>query len=147
MPSAISGVPPACARTCAAAGGFVRPARDFRENGVLGSKRLLAALDEQKHRVHGRERAGAMRDDHDDSAARANALDGAGQRLVALGVEVGVRLVEHHEEGIAKQRARQTDALALARRQACAVVADVGVVALGQAQDHVVHAGGGWRRR
>ena len=34
-----------------------------------------------------------------------------GQRLFAFGIEIGVRLVEHDQERIAVERARQRDAL------------------------------------
>ena len=55
-----------------------------------------------------------MRDHHDDAAAGARAQDRLRQRLLALGVEVGVRLVEH-ERGTDRGRAR-----AQARRAAAA---------------------------
>ena len=55
--------------------------------------------------------------DH-DAAALAHAADRPRQRLVALGVEIGVRLVEHDQERIAIERARQRDALRLAGRSA-----------------------------
>ena len=52
------------------------------------------------------------------------------QRLVAFGVEIGIRLVEHDQERIAIERARERDALALPGRQRAAVFADLGVVAV-----------------
>ena len=74
-----------------------------------------------------------MRDDHHDGAALARAADRAGQRLVAFGIEIGIRLVEHDQERIAVERARQRDALRLAGRQRGALLADLGVVALAHA--------------
>ena len=53
--------------------------------------------------------------DHDgDAAALAYAHDGAAQRLVAFGIEIRVRLVQHHEERIAIERTRERDPLRLA---------------------------------
>ena len=66
--------------------------------------------------------------------------DRLGQGVLALGVEVGVGLVEHDEERIAVERAGQADALALPGRQPGAALAEPGVVALRQAQDQLVHA-------
>ena len=62
-----------------------------------------------------------------------------GQRRFAGAVEVGVRLVEDHQLGVAVQRTRQRDALALPGREQRAVRVDHGVVALGQREDQLVH--------
>ena len=43
--------------------------------------------------------------------------------------------------GLAVQGTRERDALALAAREHAAALADLGVVALGQAQDHLVRVG------
>ena len=72
----------------------------------------------------------------------AHAGDRLGQRVFALGVEVGVGLVEHDQERIAVERPGERHALALAGRQRRAALADLGLVAVRQLQDHVVHAGG-----
>ena len=82
-----------------------------------------------------------MRDDDGDAAAGADAGDGARQRLLALGVEVRVRLVQHHQERIAVERAGEGDALPLAGRERQPGVAEPRIVAVGQLQDEVVHAG------
>ena len=71
----------------------------------------------------------------------AHSLDRPGQRLLALVVEIGVRLVEHDEERIAVERAGQADALALAAGQAGTALADLRLVAVRQAQDHLVDVG------
>ena len=68
-------------------------------------------------------------------------MDRLGQRLLALGVEVGVRLVQHHQERIAIERPGKRNALALPGRQRRAALADLGLVAVRQAQDQLVHAG------
>ena len=86
-----------------------------------------------------------MGDDDDDAAPGAHPVHRRGQRRLALVVEVGVGLVEHHQEGIAVERARQPDALALPARKRQAALADPRLVALGHLHDHLVHAGG--RRR
>ena len=51
-------------------------------------------------------------------------------RALAFGVEVGIGLVEHHQEGIAVERASQRDALALPGRERRSAFADLGVVAV-----------------
>ena len=63
------------------------------------------------------------------------------QRLLAFGIEVGVRLVEHDQERLAIERARKRNPLPLPGRQRSAAFADIGLIALGQTQDEVVHAG------
>ena len=55
-----------------------------------------------------------MRDDDDDRTLVACLLDRREKRLLALGIETGIRLVEHQQPGISKQRASQSNALALA---------------------------------
>ena len=68
---------------------------------------------------------GPVRDHHDDGAAFARGADRPRQRLVAFGVEIGIRLVEHDQERIAVERARQRHALRLAGRQRGALLADL----------------------
>ena len=82
-----------------------------------------------------------MRDQHDDAAARPHPGERAVEGGLAVAVEIGIGLVEHHHEGIAIERARQPDALALAGRELEPAFADPGVVALREFQDHVVHVG------
>ena len=55
-----------------------------------------------------------MRHHDDDAAALAHAEDCLRERLVAVGVEIGIGLVEHDQERVAVERARERDALALA---------------------------------
>src|SRR6185437_10614265 len=61
---------------------------------------------------------------------------------IAFGVEIGIRFVKNDEERIAVERAREREALPLARREVGAAIADRRVVAAGKAEDHVVRAGG-----
>ena len=82
-----------------------------------------------------------MGDHDDDAAALADALDRGRQRHVAVGVEIGIGLVEHHQERIAVERARQPDQLPLPGRECCAAVADPRLETVRQAQDHVFDAG------
>ena len=65
---------------------------------------------------------------------------GLRQRGLALFVQIGVGLVQHDNARIAVQGARQADALALSAGKGRALVADLGVVALGQGQNHFMHA-------
>jgi hypothetical protein len=55
-----------------------------------------------------------MIDDHDRHALIAEHVDGIGQGAIAVAIEIGVRFVEHNQDGPAKKRAGQSDALALA---------------------------------
>ncbi len=80
---------------------------------------------------------------HDaDAPPRPDPEDRRGEGVLALGVEVGVGLVQHHEERVAVEGAGEADALALACREAGARLAEAGVVTLRQTQDQVVRAGG-----
>src|ERR1043165_8486996 len=54
---------------------------------------------------------------------------------------MGMGLVEHDQDRLAIERARQRDALALAARQHQAAVADLGFVTLRQPQDQFMHPG------
>src|SRR3954471_9997186 len=87
------------------------------------------------------EDAGPMADDDDHRPILLHRGDCLVERRLALGVKIGVRLVEHDQPGAAQQRTRQADPLALAARQQSALLADAGLVALGQAQDQLVGAG------
>ena len=53
-----------------------------------------------------------------NATPRTNAKNGLCQRLLALGIEVRIRLIEHNQERLAIERARQCDPLALSGRQA-----------------------------
>ena len=57
-------------------------------------------------------------------------------------VQVGVRLVQHHQARPAVERAGQADALLLASRQPYVELAQRRLVALRQAQHHIVHGSG-----
>src|SRR4051812_33233111 len=99
------------------------------------------AMAQQQDGIDLIEDAGPVADDDDHRAVLFHRGDRLVQRRLALAVKVGVRLVEHDQPGPAQQRARQADALALAARQQSALLADAGLVALGQAQDQLMGAG------
>ena len=81
--------------------------------------------------------------DHDDCLLHhLHARERLGERGLALGVEIGVGLVQDEETGIAIERARESQALALAAGQHDAALAHLRLVPLGQAQDRLVHHGG-----
>ena len=51
-----------------------------------------------------------------------------GERLLALGVEIGIGFVKHDQEGLAVKRARQRNPLPLAGRQCRTALAEFGLV-------------------
>ncbi len=63
-----------------------------------------------------------MRHDHDDATLRAHCGDCTCQGLLALLVEMGIRLIKHDQEGIAIEGPREAHALALADREGRAPV-------------------------
>ena len=89
---------------------------------------------------------GPVSDDDDDAATQTDLQDGAVERRVTLGVEVRVRFVEHDQERLAVECTGQRNTLALADGQRFAMAADVGLVAVGEAEDQIVHAGRPGRR-
>src|SRR4051812_33532064 len=66
-------------------------------------------------------------------------MDQPGLRVA---VEVAVWLVQHHQLGPAEHGPRQADELALATREIDPALADAGLIAVRQTQDHLVTAGG-----
>ena len=82
-----------------------------------------------------------MGDDHRRAAALLVALDRAGERHRAFGVEVRIRLVHHHHHGRAVKRPGQRDPLALATGERRAARRDLEIVAARQLEDHLVRSG------
>ena len=80
-----------------------------------------AAVLDDGDEIDRNQRARPVRDHDDDAAACPDALDGRGERRLALAVEIGVRLVHDHEERVAVECARKPDALPLpgGERQPC----------------------------
>ena len=54
-----------------------------------------------------------MRYDNDNALVMSQDLDRAAQRILAIGIQIGVWLVEHDQKGVAEHGARKTYALAL----------------------------------
>ena len=69
-----------------------------------------------------------MGDDDGDGAAGPQPEDGAGQRFIAFGIEVRIWLVQHDQEWIAVESARECDALRLSGRECAALLADDGAI-------------------
>ena len=111
------------------------------EHGFLRPERLHAAVLQHQQLIDRLDADRPVRHHDHDGAALARAAHRTRQRLVALAVEIGVRLVEHDQERIAVERARQRHALGLAGRERRALLADLGVVALAHLDDHLMHAG------
>jgi hypothetical protein len=82
-----------------------------------------------------------VRNNDGDGAVGAQPENGPGQRLIAFGIKIRVGLVQYDQERIAVECAGERDALRLPGRERAAVIADHGVVALGQVDDEVVDAG------
>src|SRR3954452_20954144 len=87
------------------------------EHGFLGSEGLHAAVLQHQQLIDRLDADRPVRHHDHDGAALAGAAHRAGQRFVALGIEVGVRLIEHDQERIAVQRPRQRHALRLSCRK------------------------------
>jgi hypothetical protein len=102
---------------------------------------LQATFVEHQHVVHGAQQRRSVRDDDDDPSAGANPADRLDQSTLTFIIEVGIRLIEHHEKRIAIEGARQRDALALSAGQHQTAIADFGLVSPRQAQDQLVDAG------
>ena len=97
---------------------------------VLRPEGLHAPIVHDQNLIDAGNGAWAVGDDDDDALAFAHAENCAGQRFVALGVEVGVRLIENDQERIAVDRAGERDPLRLAGGKRSALLADRRVVAL-----------------
>src|SRR5215208_6848028 len=90
---------------------------DLAQHLALRPEGLHPSLTHDEQIVDGGEGARTVRHHDDDLSARPRGRDRGGQRLLALGIEVRVRLVEHDQERIAVERAGKCDALALPCRK------------------------------
>src|SRR5262249_28066162 len=72
--------------------------------------------------------------------------DRGAERLLARGVKIGVRLVQHHQEWIAVERAGERDALTLPPREQRAGIPHLRLVAIWQPQNDPGHPRPPWRR-
>ena len=134
--------PLVCGTTLSGAGGCGSRAGRLGQDLVLRPEGLLRSSHHCQHVVHSRQRAWSMRDDDHDPAARANAENGLGERLLAFGIEIGIGLVEHDQERLAVESARERNSLLLSSGQRRPALAELGLVAGGQIDDQVMHAGG-----
>ena len=91
--------------------------------------------------IDARKRARTMGDDDDDAGPLANARYRTRQCHLAVDIQVGIRLVEHDEEGIAVERAGKRDALTLAGGEHGTIRPYFGLIAFGEPQDEIVNAG------
>ena len=87
--------------------------QDLGQNFVLRTEGLHLALVHDQDFVDAGDSAGTVSDDDDDAFTFAHAKNCARERFVAFGVEVGIRLVENHQEWIAVDGAGERDPLRL----------------------------------
>ena len=106
--------------------------RQVRQDVLARPEPLEAPVREAQDLVRQAENGRPVADEHDGRARRLQRLHRAGERALRRGIEVGARLVEHHEARRAEHRARERDALALAGREPLASGADLGAIALGR---------------
>ena len=116
---------PLCVTILSGAGLSRLTANHASQHVFLWSEGLLPSLVHHQHMIHGRQRARTMRHDDDDAAPRADAENGVRECLLALGIEIGIRFVQHHEKRLAVERAGKRDALTLAGRQSCSTLAEL----------------------
>jgi len=81
-----------------------------------------------------------VRDDNRDAAALTYPRDCLRQCVLALGVEVRVRLVQYNQEWLTVERPRQRDPLTLPARKRQATFPDAGIIALRQRCDQLMYA-------
>ena len=87
--------------------------QELGQNFILRTKRLRPALVHDQDLINAGDGAGTMSDDDDDAFAFAHAKNCARECFVSFGVEVGIRLVENHQEWIAVDGAGERDPLRL----------------------------------
>ena len=83
-----------------------------------------------------------VRHHDDDSAALTYAHDRLAQGRIARGIEVGIGLIEHHQERIAIECPGEAEALALARGEFIAAAGEIGLIAVRKREDRLVQARG-----
>ena len=115
-------------------------ARPAQKHPRAARKRSPCRRDDHGH-VQCRQGIGPVRDDDDDALLAAQGFDRTDKGILAVGVEIGVGFVEDDEERTAENGPCQTDPLSLSGRQCSATFPEPGVIAVGQAQDHIVRTG------
>src|SRR5512141_2726612 len=81
-----------------------------------------------------------MRDDNDYSATAAYTQNGLSERLLAIGIEIRRRLVEHHKKWIAIKRAGETDTLSLTGRKRHPAFTNPCPISVGEGENEIVRA-------
>jgi hypothetical protein len=99
-----------------ACGGWLLAIKHLGNDFVLRAECYGAAFLHRQKEIDASDRARPMRNHDCDSPAGADGENGLGQGGIALGIEVGVGLVENHQERIAIERACERNALCLSRR-------------------------------
>jgi hypothetical protein len=89
----------------------------LREHFIFRPEGHSASLFHRQKEIHSADCAWAVGDHDRDATARADAEYGLRQRGIAFGIEIGIGLVENHQEWIAIERAGQRYALRLSRRE------------------------------
>ena len=124
------------------ADGLRRPrelrATTLRSTSSFEAEFLHLSVYQSENEIDPRKSRAAMRDDDRNTAALADAFDGARKRRFAFGVEIGIGFVEDDQERIFVKRTCERDALALAAGQEASGFADAGLIPRRQTQDHIV---------
>src|SRR5215813_9503232 len=68
------------------------------------AKRLDPARSQDEELIHGIQNCRSLRDDYNGNALLFRAQKCVGQRLLAGGIEIGIRLIKNNEGWIAKER-------------------------------------------
>ena len=102
------------------------------EHLILGSECLLLAVGHDQNLIDCRDSARPVGDHYGDAAARSNIHDCIRKRRLAVGIEIGIRLVEHDQEGIAIEGAGECYALSLASGERRATLTDLSLIAFRQ---------------
>lgn len=108
---------------------------------MRSAKPFHTAGPQYQNLVDGIEQRGALRDQDHRHATLLRLFHAVGQRLLADGIQVGVRLVEDDEGGISEESTRQCDALLLSPGKRDPVTFEDGFVSGAKLANHVVHAG------
>lgn len=111
--------------------------------GALGHDLALVEHDDAVGQAEGRV---AMGDEHRGAGAE-DVLEGAVDGLLGAGVDGRGGVVEDEHRGVGERGTRQCDSLALATGEREALLADLGVVPVGELEDELVRlgrAGGGF---
>ncbi|MCY1434219.1 hypothetical protein D9M71_502750 [compost metagenome] len=105
------------------------------------AKGLHLTVLQHQQLVYRRQQAGFVGDQDQRALLRLDLFDRLQQGALAEVIEVGVGFIEHDQRRQAVQGPGQADALALATGEPRPAFAELGVIAVGQFQDQLVHTG------